>query len=146
MSTWRSILMEGETVCWIAYFFFSFLVVHERCYLFVCCAESATDFSISLLQSLVTEESSVISELHSLVDALAKVAILINNTSSQAWQLIPDITFNAKICREIILFIERQQTDVVVRIRYCSAVTFCMFKVFCIIICWRYYFVFLVSL
>lgn len=42
----------------------------------VFCAESATDFAISLLQSLVTDESSVISELHSLVDALAKVAIL----------------------------------------------------------------------
>ncbi|XP_033138412.1 CCR4-NOT transcription complex subunit 1 isoform X1 [Brassica rapa] len=36
--------------------------------------KSATDFSISLLQSLVTEESSVISELHSLVDALAKLS------------------------------------------------------------------------
>ncbi|XP_019056501.1 PREDICTED: CCR4-NOT transcription complex subunit 1-like [Tarenaya hassleriana] len=36
--------------------------------------KSATDFAISLLQSLVTEESSVISELHSVVDALAKLA------------------------------------------------------------------------
>ncbi|KAL0662601.1 hypothetical protein Bca4012_099438 [Brassica carinata] len=36
--------------------------------------KSATDFSISLLQCLVTEKSSVISELHSLVDALAKLA------------------------------------------------------------------------
>ncbi|KAH0905329.1 hypothetical protein HID58_037156, partial [Brassica napus] len=36
--------------------------------------KSATDFSISLLQSLVTEGSSVISELHSLVDALAKLS------------------------------------------------------------------------
>ncbi|KAF8111472.1 hypothetical protein N665_0074s0008 [Sinapis alba] len=36
--------------------------------------KSATDFSISLLQSLVTEQSSVISELHSLVDALAKLS------------------------------------------------------------------------
>ncbi|CAH8358576.1 unnamed protein product [Eruca vesicaria subsp. sativa] len=34
----------------------------------------ATDFSISLLQFFVTEESSVISELHSLVDALAKLS------------------------------------------------------------------------
>ncbi|KAJ0255219.1 CCR4-NOT transcription complex subunit 1 [Hirschfeldia incana] len=36
--------------------------------------KSATDFSISLLQYLVTEESTVISELHSLVDALAKLS------------------------------------------------------------------------
>ncbi|XP_019058124.1 PREDICTED: CCR4-NOT transcription complex subunit 1 isoform X2 [Tarenaya hassleriana] len=36
--------------------------------------KSATDFAITLLQSLVSEESSVISELHSLVDALAKLA------------------------------------------------------------------------
>ncbi|CAH8310228.1 unnamed protein product [Eruca vesicaria subsp. sativa] len=36
--------------------------------------KSATEFSISLLQYLVTEESSVISELHSLVDALAKLS------------------------------------------------------------------------
>ncbi|XP_022553233.2 CCR4-NOT transcription complex subunit 1 isoform X1 [Brassica napus] len=36
--------------------------------------KSATDFSISLLQCLVTEKSSVISELHSLVDALAKLS------------------------------------------------------------------------
>ncbi|KAM1140419.1 hypothetical protein ACFX19_041194 [Malus domestica] len=34
----------------------------------------ATEFSISLLQSLVIEESKVISELHNLVDALAKLA------------------------------------------------------------------------
>lgn len=36
-------------------------------------AEAATDFAISLLQTLVIEESKVISELHNLVDALAKV-------------------------------------------------------------------------
>ncbi|CAN8296001.1 unnamed protein product [Cochlearia groenlandica] len=35
---------------------------------------SATNFAISLIQSLVTEESNVISDLHSLVDALAKIA------------------------------------------------------------------------
>ncbi|BBG97359.1 transcription regulator [Prunus dulcis] len=34
----------------------------------------ATEFSISLLQTLVIEESKVISELHNLVDALAKLA------------------------------------------------------------------------
>lgn len=38
------------------------------------CAEAATDFAISLIQALVVEESNVISELHNLVDALAKVA------------------------------------------------------------------------
>lgn len=36
-------------------------------------AEAATEFAISLLQTLVIEESKVISELHNLVDALAKV-------------------------------------------------------------------------
>ncbi|KAL4599949.1 hypothetical protein ACB092_11G164000 [Castanea dentata] len=36
--------------------------------------KTATEFAISLLQTLVVEESKVISELHNLVDALAKVA------------------------------------------------------------------------
>nr|XP_025640967.1 CCR4-NOT transcription complex subunit 1 isoform X1 [Arachis hypogaea] len=36
--------------------------------------KAATEFSISLLQMLVVEESKVISELHNLVDALAKLA------------------------------------------------------------------------
>ncbi|KAM7274650.1 hypothetical protein ACFE04_016516 [Oxalis oulophora] len=36
--------------------------------------KTATDFSISLLQTFVSDESSVISELHNLVDALAKLA------------------------------------------------------------------------
>ncbi|CAK9319222.1 unnamed protein product [Citrullus colocynthis] len=36
--------------------------------------KAATEFAISLLQTLVVDESSVISELHNLVDALAKVA------------------------------------------------------------------------
>lgn len=39
------------------------------------CAEAATEFSVSLLQTLVIEEPKVISELHNLVDALAKVCI-----------------------------------------------------------------------
>lgn len=38
-------------------------------------SEAATEFAISLLQTLVVEESSIISELHNLVDALAKVRI-----------------------------------------------------------------------
>ncbi|CAK7347840.1 unnamed protein product [Dovyalis caffra] len=38
------------------------------------CTEAATDFAISLIQALVVEESNVISELHNLVDALAKLA------------------------------------------------------------------------
>ncbi|OMP00668.1 hypothetical protein COLO4_12469 [Corchorus olitorius] len=37
-------------------------------------AEAAMEFAMSLLQTLVTDESRVISELHNLVDALAKVA------------------------------------------------------------------------
>lgn len=40
------------------------------------CTEAATDFAISLVQALVVEESNVISELHNLVDALAKVIFL----------------------------------------------------------------------
>ncbi|OWM64897.1 hypothetical protein CDL15_Pgr028614 [Punica granatum] len=36
--------------------------------------KAATEFAISLLQTLVLEESSVVSELHSLVEALAKLA------------------------------------------------------------------------
>ncbi|KAL0547689.1 hypothetical protein IC582_012113 [Cucumis melo] len=36
--------------------------------------KAATEFAISLLQTLVVDESSVISELHNLVDALTKVA------------------------------------------------------------------------
>lgn len=35
------------------------------------------EFTISLLQTLVTDESRVISELHNLVDALAKVPIIL---------------------------------------------------------------------
>ncbi|KFK42579.1 hypothetical protein AALP_AA1G013800 [Arabis alpina] len=52
--------------------------------------KSATDFAISLLQSLVTEESSVISELHSLVDALAKLASK-SGSSESLQQLIDNI-------------------------------------------------------
>lgn len=37
------------------------------------CAEAAMDFAIALIQILLIEESKVISELHNLVDALAKV-------------------------------------------------------------------------
>lgn len=36
-------------------------------------AEAATEFAVSLLQTLAIEESSVVSELQSLVEALAKV-------------------------------------------------------------------------
>ncbi|KAL0758259.1 hypothetical protein Bca101_095927 [Brassica carinata] len=52
----------------------------------------ATDFSISLLQSLVTEESSVISELHSLVDALAKLSS--KSGSPESLQQLIDIIRN----------------------------------------------------
>lgn len=42
-------------------------------------AEAATEFAISLLQTLVSDESRVvISELHNLVDALAKVVFVIS--------------------------------------------------------------------
>ncbi|XP_019098237.1 PREDICTED: CCR4-NOT transcription complex subunit 1-like isoform X9 [Camelina sativa] len=54
--------------------------------------KSATDFAISLLQSLVTEESSVISELHSLVDALAKLAS--KSGSPESLQQLIDIIRN----------------------------------------------------
>ncbi|KAL0732249.1 hypothetical protein Bca4012_008458 [Brassica carinata] len=54
--------------------------------------KSATDFSISLLQSLVTEHSSVISELHSLVDALAKLSS--KSGSPESLQQLIDIIRN----------------------------------------------------
>ncbi|CAN6981983.1 unnamed protein product [Brassica rapa subsp. trilocularis] len=54
--------------------------------------KSATDFSISLLQSLVTEESSVISELHTLVDALAKLSS--KSGSPESLQQLIDIIRN----------------------------------------------------
>ncbi|KAJ0245364.1 Transcription regulator [Hirschfeldia incana] len=54
--------------------------------------KSATDFSISLLQSLVTEGSSVISELHSLVDALAKLSS--KSGSPESLQQLIDIIRN----------------------------------------------------
>ncbi|KAF8103354.1 hypothetical protein N665_0188s0292 [Sinapis alba] len=54
--------------------------------------KSATDFSISLLQYLVTEKSSVISELHSLVDALAKLSA--KSGSPEALQQLIDIIRN----------------------------------------------------
>ncbi|KAF3523583.1 hypothetical protein F2Q69_00048859 [Brassica cretica] len=54
--------------------------------------KSATDFSISLLQCLVTEKSSVISELHSLVDALAKLAA--KSGSPVSFQQLIDIIRN----------------------------------------------------
>ncbi|KAJ0235619.1 Transcription regulator [Hirschfeldia incana] len=54
--------------------------------------KSATDFSISLLQALVTEESSVISELHSLVDALAKLSS--KSGSPESLQQLIDIIRN----------------------------------------------------
>lgn len=54
--------------------------------------KSATDFAISLLQSLVTEESSVISELHSLVDALAKLSS--KSGSPESLQQLIDIIRN----------------------------------------------------
>ncbi|ESQ36840.1 hypothetical protein EUTSA_v10006521mg [Eutrema salsugineum] len=54
--------------------------------------KSATDFAISLLQSLVTEESSVISELHSLVDALAKLAS--KSGSPESLQQLIDVIRN----------------------------------------------------
>lgn len=40
------------------------------------CAEAATEFAISLIQALVINNSKVISELHHLVDALAKVCCI----------------------------------------------------------------------
>uniref|UniRef100_A0A1J3EG21 CCR4-NOT transcription complex subunit 1 n=1 Tax=Noccaea caerulescens TaxID=107243 RepID=A0A1J3EG21_NOCCA len=54
--------------------------------------KSAADFAVSLLQSLVTEESSVISELHSLVDALAKLAS--NSGSPESLQQLIDMIRN----------------------------------------------------
>lgn len=56
-------------------------------------AEAATEFSISLLQTLAVEESKVISELHNLVDALAKVCACLafhgKNTFMLMYRLVP---------------------------------------------------------
>ncbi|CAN8310796.1 unnamed protein product [Cochlearia groenlandica] len=54
--------------------------------------KSATEFAVSLLQSLVNEESTVISELHSLVDALAKLSS--KSGSPESLQQLIDIIRN----------------------------------------------------
>lgn len=53
---------------------FPFLCFYNLTTSLVKCTEAATEFSISLLQTLVIEEPKVISELHNLIDALAKLA------------------------------------------------------------------------
>ncbi|XP_061969230.1 uncharacterized protein LOC133692363 [Populus nigra] len=52
----------------------------------------ATDFAVSLIQALIVEESSVISELHNLVDALAKLAA--KPGSSESLQQLIEIARN----------------------------------------------------
>lgn len=47
-------------------------------------AEAATEFAISLLQTLAVEESKVISELHNLVEALAKVCACLSCMSERS--------------------------------------------------------------
>ncbi|KAG4119466.1 hypothetical protein ERO13_D11G082333v2 [Gossypium hirsutum] len=54
--------------------------------------KAATEFAMSLLQTLVTDESRVISELHNLVDALAKVAS--KPGSSESLQLLIEMIRN----------------------------------------------------
>ncbi|EEF50313.1 ccr4-not transcription complex, putative [Ricinus communis] len=54
--------------------------------------KGATEFSISLIQALVVEESKVISELHNLVDALAKLAA--KPGSSESLQQLIEIVRN----------------------------------------------------
>ncbi|KAG6747935.1 hypothetical protein POTOM_047826 [Populus tomentosa] len=56
------------------------------------CTEAATDFAISLVQALVVEESNVISELHNLVDALAKLAA--KSGSAESLQQLIEIVRN----------------------------------------------------
>jgi hypothetical protein len=67
--------MEEEIVCQqrIPFIVFPFLCFYNLTTSLVKCTEAATEFSISLLQTLVIEEPKVISELHNLIDALAKV-------------------------------------------------------------------------
>ncbi|KAL9348540.1 hypothetical protein Peur_059906 [Populus x canadensis] len=54
--------------------------------------KAATDFAISLVQALVVEESNVISELHNLVDALAKLAA--KSGSAESLQQLIEIVRN----------------------------------------------------
>ncbi|KAL3814967.1 hypothetical protein ACJIZ3_016235 [Penstemon smallii] len=54
--------------------------------------KAATDFSIALIQTLVTNDSKVISELHNLVDALAKLAA--RPGSPESLQQLIDIAKN----------------------------------------------------
>ncbi|XP_011033315.1 PREDICTED: CCR4-NOT transcription complex subunit 1-like isoform X2 [Populus euphratica] len=54
--------------------------------------KAATDFAISLVQALVVEESDVISELHNLVDALAKLAA--KSGSAESLQQLIEIVRN----------------------------------------------------
>lgn len=79
MCIWQSFLMEEGIVCII------YVCPHVCILIFLCIlnlcnlygstyfSEGAMEFSISLIQALVVEDSKVVSELHNLVDALAKV-------------------------------------------------------------------------
>lgn len=66
---------EGTVCQTILFYFLPFFCNYNLATSLDECAEAATEFSISLLQTLVVEEPKVISELHNLVDALAKVCI-----------------------------------------------------------------------
>ncbi|GLT84370.1 hypothetical protein SLE2022_026050 [Rubroshorea leprosula] len=57
--------------------------------------KAATEFAISLLQTLVSDESRVISELHNLVDALAKLAA--KPGSSESLQQLVDMIRNPSL-------------------------------------------------
>jgi len=75
MFIWQNLLMGEEIVCQqrMPFIVFPFLWFYNLTTSLVKCTEAATEFSISLLQTLVIEEPKVISELHNLIDALAKV-------------------------------------------------------------------------
>lgn len=78
MFTWQNLLMVAGIVCRMNIVMFTWLV-HEAYptywILILKSTEPATEFASSLLQTLVIEESNVISELQNLVDALAKVCV-----------------------------------------------------------------------
>lgn len=75
MSIWQNFLMQEGIVCLLlqacpCYVFL--IMIDDNNWLHII-AEPAVDFAVSLIQTLEMNNSKVISELHHLVDALAKV-------------------------------------------------------------------------
>lgn len=75
MSIWQNFLMQEGIVSVLsqACLCYLLLIVIDNNDWMHMIAEPATDFSISLIKTLAMKNPKVISELHHLVDALAKV-------------------------------------------------------------------------